>query len=146
MIYVYHKGEKNCVPRFTLSVPLFSQPVLHTCAFLVSRCSEPSKVGWYSDMQAVDIKEAILCACDAIMDGGFVLREVQLAGAENFWTTSSNNIPSWEVDVLIFFPRYFHVDVRNTISYDIYIYIFFFQWSRLFMTYFVLLVGSLAML
>ena len=24
--------------------------------------------------------QAILCACDAIMDGGFVLREVQLAG------------------------------------------------------------------
>eukprot|EP00435_Cladocopium_sp_Y103_P052510 s294_g16.t1 len=51
MIYVYHKGEKNCV-------------------------------GWYSDMQADDIKEAILCACDAIMDGGFVLREVQLADEE----------------------------------------------------------------
>jgi len=51
MIYVYHKGEKNCV-------------------------------GWYSDMVAEDIKEAILCACDAIMDGGFVLREVQLADEE----------------------------------------------------------------
>jgi len=52
MIYVYHKGEKNCV-------------------------------GWYSDMKAVDIKEAILCACDAIMDGGFVLREVEFADDEN---------------------------------------------------------------
>ncbi|CAE7781936.1 PRAF1, partial [Symbiodinium microadriaticum] len=51
MIYVYHKGEKNCV-------------------------------GWYSDMQPIDIKEAILCACDAIMDGGFVLREVQIEDEE----------------------------------------------------------------
>jgi len=51
MIYVYHKGEKNCV-------------------------------GWYSDMKPIDIKEAILCACDAIMDGGFVLREVQLEDDE----------------------------------------------------------------
>eukprot|EP00933_Yihiella_yeosuensis_P075695 TRINITY_DN85157_c0_g1_i1.p1 TRINITY_DN85157_c0_g1~~TRINITY_DN85157_c0_g1_i1.p1 ORF type:complete len:393 (-),score=104.81 TRINITY_DN85157_c0_g1_i1:1235-2341(-) len=49
MIYVFHKGEKNCV-------------------------------GWYSDMKAGDIKEAVLCACDAIMDGGFVLREVQFTG------------------------------------------------------------------
>eukprot|EP00931_Biecheleriopsis_adriatica_P079014 TRINITY_DN5242_c0_g1_i1.p1 TRINITY_DN5242_c0_g1~~TRINITY_DN5242_c0_g1_i1.p1 ORF type:complete len:712 (-),score=215.57 TRINITY_DN5242_c0_g1_i1:264-2336(-) len=47
-IFVYHKGEKNCV-------------------------------GWYTDMKRADIKEAILCACDAIMDGGFVLREVQFA-------------------------------------------------------------------
>lgn len=51
MIYVYHKGEKNCV-------------------------------GWYSDMKSGDIKEAILCACDAINDGGFVLREVQFADDE----------------------------------------------------------------
>ncbi|CAK9021790.1 unnamed protein product [Durusdinium trenchii] len=51
MIFVYHKGEKNCV-------------------------------GWYSDMKPEDIKEAILCACDAIMDGGFVLREVQLGDDE----------------------------------------------------------------
>ncbi|CAE8618243.1 unnamed protein product, partial [Polarella glacialis] len=39
-------------------------------------------VGWYTDMKGCDIKEAILCACDAIMDGGFVLREVQFAGDE----------------------------------------------------------------
>ncbi|CAJ1422946.1 unnamed protein product [Effrenium voratum] len=51
MIFVYHKGEKNCV-------------------------------GWYTDMRPEDIKEAILCACDAIMDGGFVLREVQFADDE----------------------------------------------------------------
>jgi len=51
MVYVYHKGEKNCV-------------------------------GWYTDMKPNDIKEAILCACDAIMDGGFVLREVQYADDE----------------------------------------------------------------
>lgn len=51
MIYVFHKGEKNCV-------------------------------GWYADMQSDDIKEAILCACDAIMDGGFVLREVQITGED----------------------------------------------------------------
>lgn len=51
MIFVYHKGEKNCV-------------------------------GWYSDMKPEDINEAILCACDAIMDGGFVLREVQLGDDE----------------------------------------------------------------
>lgn len=37
---------------------------------------EKNVVGWYADMKAPDIKEAILCACDAIMDGGFVLREV----------------------------------------------------------------------
>lgn len=51
MIFVYHKGEKNCV-------------------------------GWYSDMKSSDIKEALLCACDAINDGGFVLREVQFADDE----------------------------------------------------------------
>lgn len=36
-------------------------------------------VGWYSDCAKADIREAVLCACDAIMDGGFVLREVKLA-------------------------------------------------------------------
>ncbi|CAK0830708.1 unnamed protein product [Prorocentrum cordatum] len=49
-IFVYFKGEKNVV-------------------------------GWYSDdMKAGDIKEAVLCACDAIIDGGFVLREVVFTG------------------------------------------------------------------
>eukprot|EP00928_Gymnodinium_smaydae_P030155 TRINITY_DN2248_c1_g1_i1.p1 TRINITY_DN2248_c1_g1~~TRINITY_DN2248_c1_g1_i1.p1 ORF type:complete len:670 (-),score=211.36 TRINITY_DN2248_c1_g1_i1:104-2113(-) len=37
-------------------------------------------VGWYDDMSSSDIREAILCACDAITDGGFVLREVHFAG------------------------------------------------------------------
>jgi len=41
---------------------------------------ERNVVGWYADMKRADIKEAVLCACDAIIDGGFVLREVQLAG------------------------------------------------------------------
>mmetsp|Transcript_19584 Transcript_19584/g.45517 ORF Transcript_19584/g.45517 Transcript_19584/m.45517 type:complete len:777 (-) Transcript_19584:177-2507(-) len=41
---------------------------------------ERTVVGWYADTPAKDIKEAILCACDAIMDGGFVLREVQFSG------------------------------------------------------------------
>lgn len=41
---------------------------------------EKNVVGWYSDMMADDIREAILCACDAIIDGGFVLREVQFTG------------------------------------------------------------------
>lgn len=41
---------------------------------------EKNVVSWYSDMAPVDIKEAVLCACDAIIDGGFVLREVQFTG------------------------------------------------------------------
>jgi hypothetical protein len=39
-------------------------------------------IGWYSDSPASDIKEAILCACDAIIDGGFVLRELDDNGEE----------------------------------------------------------------
>jgi len=41
---------------------------------------EKNMVGWYADMAPADIKEAVLCACDAIIDGGFVLREVQFTG------------------------------------------------------------------
>lgn len=41
---------------------------------------EKNVVGWYADMKAEDIREAVLCACDAIIDGGFVLREVQFTG------------------------------------------------------------------
>eukprot|EP00923_Selenidium_pygospionis_P055330 GHVN01096447.1.p1 GENE.GHVN01096447.1~~GHVN01096447.1.p1 ORF type:complete len:1515 (+),score=381.55 GHVN01096447.1:45-4589(+) len=33
-------------------------------------------VRWHSDTEAVDVREAILCACDSIIDSGFVLREV----------------------------------------------------------------------
>jgi len=43
---------------------------------------EKNVVGWYADMESGDIKEAVLCACDAIIDGGFVLREVQFTGEE----------------------------------------------------------------
>ncbi|CAD7939153.1 unnamed protein product [Amoebophrya sp. A25] len=40
-------------------------------------------VTWYADaMSGRDIQEAILCACDAIMDGGFVLREIKSAATE----------------------------------------------------------------
>lgn len=37
---------------------------------------ERQRVGWYADTCKADIKEAILCACDAIMNGGFILRQV----------------------------------------------------------------------
>lgn len=39
---------------------------------------EKQIVTWYADagMSRSDIKECILCACDAIIDGGFVLREM----------------------------------------------------------------------
>jgi len=43
---------------------------------------EKNVVAWYADTRASDIKEAILCACDAIMDGGFVLREVEFSGED----------------------------------------------------------------
>jgi len=43
---------------------------------------EKNVVGWYADTDKRDIKEAVLVACDAIMDGGFVLREVQFTGEE----------------------------------------------------------------
>lgn len=43
---------------------------------------EKNVVAWYADTAASDIKEAILCACDAIMDGGFVLREVEFTGED----------------------------------------------------------------
>jgi hypothetical protein len=33
-------------------------------------------------MKSADVKEAVLCACDAIIDGGFVLREVVLTGED----------------------------------------------------------------
>lgn len=41
---------------------------------------EKNVIGWYSDATKSDIREAVQCACDAIMDGGFVLREVTLSG------------------------------------------------------------------
>mmetsp|Transcript_150570 Transcript_150570/g.419643 ORF Transcript_150570/g.419643 Transcript_150570/m.419643 type:complete len:730 (-) Transcript_150570:242-2431(-) len=41
---------------------------------------EKNVVSWYADMKGADVKEAVLCACDAIIDGGFVLREVQFTG------------------------------------------------------------------
>jgi len=44
---------------------------------------EKNVVGWYADMKGCDIKEAVLCACDAIIDGGFVLREVQFTGEDD---------------------------------------------------------------
>merc|ERR1719195_2338078 len=44
---------------------------------------EKNVVGWYADMKGVDIKEAVLCACDSIIDGGFVLREVQMTGEDD---------------------------------------------------------------
>jgi len=37
-------------------------------------------VGWYADVSVSDMKQAVFLACDAIMDGGFVLREVQFSG------------------------------------------------------------------
>jgi len=43
---------------------------------------EKNVVGWYADMKAADIREAVMCACDAIMDGGFVLREVVFSGED----------------------------------------------------------------
>jgi len=43
---------------------------------------EKNVVGWYADMRPADIREAVLCACDAIIDGGFVLREVQFTGED----------------------------------------------------------------
>lgn len=45
---------------------------------IVYHKGDKNMVGWYTDTPASDIKVAVLCACDAIMDGGFVLREVQL--------------------------------------------------------------------
>jgi hypothetical protein len=39
---------------------------------------EKNMVGWYADLSKSDIKDAVLCACDAMMDGGFVLREVNM--------------------------------------------------------------------
>eukprot|EP00397_Hematodinium_sp_SG-2012_P005415 GEMP01005435.1.p1 GENE.GEMP01005435.1~~GEMP01005435.1.p1 ORF type:complete len:782 (+),score=170.50 GEMP01005435.1:132-2477(+) len=44
---------------------------------------EKHRVGWYADTCKADIKEAILCACDAIMNSGFVLREVLDGDAED---------------------------------------------------------------
>jgi hypothetical protein len=41
---------------------------------------EKNVVGWYADMPRGDIQDAVMGACDAIMDGGFVLREVQFTG------------------------------------------------------------------
>merc|ERR1719316_1568858 len=43
---------------------------------------EEYHVGWYADLPPRDISEAVLCACDAIMDGGFVLRELDANGEE----------------------------------------------------------------
>ncbi|CEM02960.1 unnamed protein product [Vitrella brassicaformis CCMP3155] len=37
---------------------------------------EETPVSWFTDTPLTDVKEAILCACDAMMDAGFVLREV----------------------------------------------------------------------
>jgi len=37
---------------------------------------EKTPVSWYSDTAVDDVKMAILCACDAIMDGGFSLQEI----------------------------------------------------------------------
>ncbi|CAK0868607.1 unnamed protein product [Prorocentrum cordatum] len=52
---------------------------------------EKNVVGWYSDMKAGDIKEAVLCACDAIIDGGFVLREVVFTGDDESTAEPAEN-------------------------------------------------------
>jgi hypothetical protein len=44
---------------------------------------EKNVVGWYTDTAASDIREAVMSACDAIMDGGFVLKEVEFTGDED---------------------------------------------------------------
>merc|ERR1719223_579089 len=48
---------------------------------------ERNVIGWYADATKRDIRDAVLCACDAIMDHffigrqvGFVLKEVQFSG------------------------------------------------------------------
>lgn len=44
---------------------------------------EKNIVSWYTGLTPADIKEAVLCACDAIIDGGFVLREVQFTAGDD---------------------------------------------------------------
>lgn len=51
---------------------------------------ERHMVGWYADTCKADIREAILCACDAIMNSGFVLREVTEGSAGNDDTNGAN--------------------------------------------------------
>eukprot|EP00392_Amoebophrya_sp_AT5.2_P019460 g20304.t1 len=53
---------------------------------------ERNVVTWYvGEMGKRDIQEAILCACDAIMDGGFVLREMVPAGTGSSNSNSKQN-------------------------------------------------------
>jgi len=51
---------------------------------------EKHMVGWYADTCKADIREAILCACDAIMNSGFVLREVTEGSAGDDDTVGAN--------------------------------------------------------
>jgi hypothetical protein len=57
-----------------LDIPAAQDAEKHTISVYYK--GEKNVVGWYADMKAVDIREAVMCACDAIVDGGFVLREV----------------------------------------------------------------------
>mmetsp|Transcript_16961 Transcript_16961/g.36745 ORF Transcript_16961/g.36745 Transcript_16961/m.36745 type:complete len:826 (+) Transcript_16961:148-2625(+) len=70
------------VPRSSNEAPPEDDEDIGKKVIYVYHKGEKNVVGWYNDMDPADIKEAVLCACDAIMDGGFVLREVQFAGED----------------------------------------------------------------
>jgi len=67
-------GVQGAVGAFSMA---FSDAEAEKSTISVYYKGEKNVVGWYADMKAVDIREAVMCACDAIVDGGFVLREVE---------------------------------------------------------------------
>eukprot|EP01069_Polyplicarium_translucidae_P008298 Polyplicarium_translucidae@DN3211_c0_g1_i2.p1 len=48
-----------------------------TCVLVIFN-NQKTPVSWYADLCPSDVREAILCACDAIIDRGFHLREVEV--------------------------------------------------------------------
>lgn len=87
------EAELNAAMAGELTVPVED---IQKIMIYVYYKGEKNIVGWYADTRPSDIKEAVLCACDAIIDGGFVLREVQFTGDDNAEPTEDGQVFEFE--------------------------------------------------
>lgn len=69
-------GHHPDPPRPTANVPQEQLEHLEKTSIYVIYQGTCTPVSWFSDTNTKDIREMILCGCDAIVDTGFVLREV----------------------------------------------------------------------
>lgn len=60
------------------SNPPLEDHAKHSITVFSEKGGAPTTVSWYADaVSGEDVKEMVLCACDAMMDRGFVLRELE---------------------------------------------------------------------